>query len=427
VKKRGMGRKRIVLLLIVLGTLLGVFLLQIYSDLLWGNEPERDREEEVIRIWTIHGDTERALNTALEQYKEKHPGIRFEITLYKNEVYQIAINNAVLTDSLPDMFFMWGYSKLQRFVDADMIQEITDLVREEDVASGLREGTLDAFTYEDKIYALPLYGWRASLFCNREVFRQCGVEYPKTYDQFLKVIEEVKKRDLVPVVTGAKEGWLSSLYYMSLVQGEGPGNSIYQAEADRKLFTAPQFVEAAKKMEQLIDGGIWQKGFLEYDAYNAVHLFSQGEAAMLYYGSWASTFIEGNSSKVEGLIDVVPFPNGKDSEGIGGYVDTFVINKYGAIPKKQELIRMYMEIMEAASNIAVNDMGAGIPVYKNQTVDQDKFPILYQCWNINRDKTMYPAYDQIMSEELSGQYYYYLNQLVFGEKTYQEFIRAMSD
>lgn len=426
-KKRSMGRKKIAQLLIVLGILLGGFLLQIYSDLLWGNKSDKSGKVEVIRIWTIHGDTENALNVALEQYKKEHPEVTFEVTVYKNEVYQTAISNAMLTDSLPDLFFMWGYSKLQRFVNAGMIQEITDAVKEEDVPSALREGGLDAFTFDKKIYALPLYGWGASVFCNRDIFKKYGMEYPKTYKEFLKVIEECKKQNVVPVVTGAKEGWLSSLYYMSLVQGEGPGNSIYRASAEKSLFSSGQFTEAAKKMEKLIKGEIWQKNFLECDGYNAVYLFSQGEAAMLYYGNWASTFLECDISKVKGKVDVIPFPNGNDGEGIGGYVDTFVINKYGAIAKNQELIHMYMEIMKSISNVVVNDMGAGMPVYKNQTVDEKKFPILYQCWNISSNKVMYPAYDQIMSEELSGQYYYLLNELVFGDKSYKDFIQGLSD
>jgi len=427
VKEESMGSKKIIQLLVILGVLLGLFLLQIYSDLLWGNKSKTEERGEVIRIWTIHGDTERALNIALERYKEKHPKVTFEVTIYKNEVYQTAVNNAILTDSLPDMFFMWGHSKLWRFVNAGMIQEITAAIREEDISSKLREGGLDAFTYNGEVYALPLYGWRAYLFCNREIFEKNGVEYPKNYEEFLQVSEKFKKLGVTPAVTGAKEGWLSSLYYMSLVQGEGAGDFVYQAAADKSLFSSPQFVEAAKKMEQIVKGGLWQREFLEYDGYNAVHLFSQGEAAMLYYGNWASTFLESGISKVKGKVDVIPFPNGEEGEGIGGYVDTFVINKNGAVPKNEELVRMYIEIMNSISDVVVNDMGAGIPVYKSQTVDGERFPILYQCWSIYNNQILYPAYDQIMSEELSGDYYYLLSELVYGEKTYEEFIEELSN
>ncbi|TCL56664.1 raffinose/stachyose/melibiose transport system substrate-binding protein [Kineothrix alysoides] len=422
-----MGSKKIIQLLIVLGVLLGLFLLQMYSDLIWENKPEKEESGEVISIWTMHGDTEKALNVALEQYKEKHPEVTFEVTIYKNEVYQTAVNNAILTDSLPDMFFMWGHSKLWRFVNAGMIQEITEAVEEEGISPKLREGGLDAFTYNGEIYALPLYGWRAYLFCNRDLFEENGIKYPESFEEFLEVSEKFKQLGITPAVTGAKDGWLSSLYYMSLVQGEGKGDFVYKAATDKRLFSSFQFAEAAKKMDQIIKGDIWQKGFLDYDGYNAVHLFSQGEAAMLYYGNWASTFLESDISKVKGKVDVIPFPNKEDDEGIGGYVDTFVINKHGVIPQSEEMIHMYIEIMNSISNVVVNDIGAGIPVYKSQAVDEEKFPILYQCWTMYNNQTLYPAYDQIMSEELSGNYYYLLSDFVYGKKSYKEFIEELSE
>lgn len=420
-----MGRRKVINLVLVLAVLLIGFLVQIYSDYLWGNRSEAEEKEEVVRIWTIHGDIENALNIALDEYKDKHPNITFEVTVYKNEVYQTAINNALLTDSLPDLFFMWGYTKLQRFVDAGIAQEITDLVKEENISGQVKKGGLDAFTYNDKIYALPLYGWKAVLFCNRELFDKYGLKYPQNYSEFIKVMNQFKEHGVVPMVSGAKEGWLSSLYYMSLVQGEGPGDAIYQAVKEKSLFQKKQFVEAARKMEQISQGGYWQKNYMEYDAYNAVHLFSQEEAAMLYYGSWGSSFMEAEISKVQGKIDVIPFPNGNKEEGIGGYVDTFVINKNGVISQNKDLMKMYIEITGIMSDIAVNDKGSGLPVYNDQTVDAKKFPILYKCVADTGNQKLYPAYDQIMSEELSGEYYSLLNEFVSGETSYKEFIHSL--
>lgn len=421
-----MGRKKVINLVVFLGIMLIGILVQIYSDYFWGNRSDVKEKDEVIRIWTIHGDIEEALNVALDDYKLKHPNINFEVTVYKNEVYQTAINNALLTDSLPDMFFMWGYSKLKRFVDAGVIQEITNIVKEQNISQQVMEGGLDAFTYDDKIYALPLYGWKATLFCNRDMFAKYELKYPETYDELIKVMDQFKEQGVVPIITGAKEGWLSSLYYMSLVQGEGPGNTIYKAVTDKNLFLGNQFSQAAKKLEQFTKGGYWKKNHMEYDAYNAIHLFSQEEAAMLYYGSWGSSFMESESSKVRGKIDVIPFPNGNKKEGIGGYVDTFAINKYGEIPQSKELMEMYTEVVGSVSDISVKNNGSGLPVYKDQMIDSTKFPILYRCFTDTAKQKLYPAYDQIMSEELSSEYYKLINELVSGEKSSQDFVNGLA-
>lgn len=401
------------------------FIAKIYSNYIWDDIDADNNVEEVIHVWTIHGDTEEALRKILNKYEEKYPNIDFEITVYKNEVYQAAINNALMTDNLPDMFFWWGFSKLKRLVDAGMIYDLTDKLMNEQISSEIIEGRMDAFTFDNRAYALPLYGWTAVLFCNREIFERNNLQYPKDYNQFLDTLKILQENNEVPMILGAKEPWLSSLYYMSLVQGEDSGRNIFKAVKDNNLFLSSQFKEAAVKLSNLVTNKSWQRNYLEIDAYNAAYTFSRGNGAMLYYGSWATAMLEGEQSLVQGKIDVIPFPNGNDNEGIGGFVDTFVINKEGVIPKYDFLIDLYIDIMYELSDTIVNEIGGGIPVYKNQKIDGQRFHLLNECWKISKDRTLYPAYDQIMSEELSTQYYYLLNELMADEISYDEFLDGL--
>lgn len=422
-----MKSKQLTRLVIILALILCALLLNIYSDFIWGDESSSKRTEEVITVWTIHGDTEESLRKVIKRYEEDNPNIVFDITVYKNEVYQAAINNALMTNNLPDMFFWWGFSKLERLVDADMVYDISHELEKKQINSEIRQGGLDAFTFDDKIYALPLYGWTAALFCNRGIFEENKLEYPKNYNHFLDTIDILQKKNETPLISSAKEGWVSSLYYMSLAQGEGSGNNIIQAVNKNSLFLSPQYTQAAHKIYNLVVQGVWQDNYLETDAYNAAYTFTQGEGAMLYYGSWATTLIEGEESKISDSVDVIPFPNGNSIEGIGGVVDTFVISKEGVIPKKADYIDMYIDIMHEMSDIIVNDIGGGIPVYRDQSIDIQKFPLLYSIWEINKNRTLYPAYDQIMSEELSAQYYNMLNEMMANEIDYQGFIEGLSN
>ncbi|MBZ4668137.1 MAG: extracellular solute-binding protein family 1 [Defluviitaleaceae bacterium] len=416
----------IIKLLFFLGITLIVLLLNIYSDFIWGDASDNKNKKEVIRVWTIHGNTEEALERVLKKYEEKNPNITFEITVYKNEVYQAAINNALFTGNLPDMFFWWGFSKLERLVDADVAYDLSLAVKNRQIQSEVIDGGMNAFTFNNKIYGLPLYGWTATMFCNRQIFSENKLKYPEDYDQFIETINHLQEKNYDPLVTSALEGWVPSLYYMGLVQGEGTGKSIFDAVKDHSLFSTPQFGNSASKLYHLVELGAWQDNYLECDGYNAVYYFAQGKGAMLYYGSWATTFLEGELSKVSDQVDVIPFPNGNNKEGIGGFVDTFVINKKGLIAKDEELVNMYIDIMREVSDIIVCEVGSGIPVYCNQSIDQERFPLLYKIWEMNKDRTLYHAYDQIMSEELTEKYYLLLKEMMAGEINDEEFIKNMS-
>jgi|LSQX01.1.fsa_nt_gb ABC-type glycerol-3-phosphate transport system substrate-binding protein len=424
---RSMKSKQLTRMVIILALILCALLIKIYSDFIWGDDTTSKKADEVITVWTIHGDTEDALRRATDQYTENNPNIVFDITVYKNEVYQAAINNALMTNNLPDMFFWWGFSKLERLVDAGMVYDISHELENKQIRSEINEGGLDAFTFDSKSYALPLYGWSASLFCNRNIFEVNNLEYPKDYNQLIETIDALQKNNKTAMISSAKEGWVSSLYYMSFVQGEGSGKNILLSDDKKALFLSDQYTQAASILYDLVARNVWQDDYIETDAYNAAYSFTQGEGAMLYYGSWATALIEGESSTISSSVDVIPFPNGNSTEGIGGVVDTFVISKEGAIPKKNDYVNMYIEIMHETSDIIINDIGGGTPVYKDQTIDAKKFPLLFSIWEINKNRTLYPAYDQIMTEELSAQYYKTLNEMMVNEIDYQGFIEGISN
>jgi ABC-type glycerol-3-phosphate transport system substrate-binding protein len=425
-KRNKMNRRIIALIYILLG-LLSILLVINYSQELFQKQPEPMKGKLAeVEVWTIHGDIEKALNQSIEKYKDQYPEIEFKVKVFKNEVYQSAIANAMVTDTLPDIFFCWGYQKLKDYVDAEVVFDLTDYITKRDVIKTMNPGVMDGFTFNQRMYAMPLYGWKAALFCNRQVFQQSGLSYPKTYDELLHVITEFKKKGMIPIAAGGKEAWLTSLYYMSFVLEDGTQEDVYQAANDVSKFNSTPFVHAANRFEELVQARPWQKNYSDDDSYNAAYLFTQGKTAMLLTGSWVSSAIDIYDSKVKGNVDVIPFPNHDKSQAIGGYVDTYVVSKNSVIAQKEEYINLYIDIMQSISNLSCNNLGIGVPVYNYQEIDKDKFPTLYQCIQKDNEVLYHPAYDQIFDAALTNRYYDLLSALMLGEITADEFISELS-
>lgn len=97
-----------------LTAILGILLYVMYSDVKkTENINAKGLLVKTIKIWTIHGGIETILNEVAREYESKHEGIKIEITTFKNEVYQSTIQNAAITNELPDIYFFWGYEKLK--------------------------------------------------------------------------------------------------------------------------------------------------------------------------------------------------------------------------------------------------------------------------------------------------------------------------
>ncbi len=419
--------KKIVIMIYGLFIVLGILLVaKLYRGLYPGKQETMNKKSIEIEIWTIHGDIETALNQSIEKYQEQFPELEFKVKVFKNEVYQSAIANAMVTDTLPDIFFCWGYQKLKDYVDADTILDITDYVNKKDILKDMKPGVMDGFTFNQRYYAMPLYGWTASLFCNRTMFEQNHLSYPETYEDFLEVVRTMKERGIIPISNGGKEAWLQSLYYMSLVLDTGTIRNVYEAAGDVTKFNTEPFINAAEKLEQLIHLEPWQENYDEYDSYNAAYLFTQGRTAMLLTGSWVSLAIDGPDSKVKGEVDVIPFPKQNQSQGVGGYVDTYVVSRKSVLAQKESYINLYLDLMQSIAGISCNELGIGVPVYTNQDVDQVKFPTLAQCSLGVEETTYHPAYDQIFSAQLTNHYYELLSAFLVGEIQSKEFIEELS-
>lgn len=413
-------------IVVFLGLILSILLFRIYSDVQKKNTYARlNQEKEIITIWTLHGDMQTMLEEVTKKYENENIG--FEITTFKNDVYQSNIQNAAITNELPDIFFTWGYGNLEKYVELDLVADVTQSLKETKFEELCLPHALDGMTFNDEIYALPIYGWNVSLFCNKELFKKYGVQYPTTYDKFIEAIKVFKANGVTPLAGGMKEQWLNSLYYMALVLGEGDVDSIYKAAADPSKFNTPQFRRAAQKMAEIAKLEPWQSTYLDSDAYDASHIFIQGEAAMLVYGSWASSNIEGDESQIKNEVKVMPFPNDKPGYNIGGYSDLMVISKNSKVAQDKELKALYLNMMYDISQLAIMKYGVGLPAYKDQIIDDMQFKTLYGCYRIQADKGQHPAYDQILDKDKSAQYYEALAGLIKGEIDENAFISRLCD
>ena len=82
---------------------------------------------------------------------------------------------------------------------------------------------------------------------------------------------------------------------------------------------------------------------------------------------------------------------------------------------------MYIDIMHEVSDIIVNDIGEEFRFIVTKVLMPRNSLTLFHL-EINKNRTLYPAYDQIMTEELSAQYYNTLNEMMADEIDYQGFI-----
>lgn len=389
------------------------------------NDNDIIKEKTIVKIWALHGDIGNALMKVTDNYTKQNPNIVFEISLFKNDVYKSVIREAIITNEAPDIFYAWGDGFLKEFIDLEAIKDINDICINENIYSNINIKSLNSFTVNDKVYGIPLFGWRLMLFANEELFVNNNVKIPENYEEFVQAIEDFKSLEIIPLAVAAKESWTLSFYYMMLALNNVGIDGVKEALDDNSKFANEGFLKAAEEFKELCDINAFSEDKLELESYNSDFYFSEKNAAMLLNGTWVIPQLEKKFESDNGIgeigikvIDFSSFVGKKD--GIGGYVDGFVINSNS--DKIDVISNLYVEIVKKISDEYIKEANGGIPVWDDQEVDEESSPLLYDIVNNYKGDAYHGAYDQELPYWLSKIHLESIELLFNGEITPEEFI-----
>ena len=111
-----------------------------------------------------------------------------------------------LTSSAPPDVMTWFAGNRARFfIDKGQIMDISDVYKSEGWDKSYPKGFQALSTVDGKQYFVPTsYYWWA-VYYNKKVFEKYGLEPPKTWDEFMKVNETLKKNGMEVTLLTPKE------------------------------------------------------------------------------------------------------------------------------------------------------------------------------------------------------------------------------
>jgi len=124
----------------------------------------------------------------LDEWNAANPDIQIRQEVQNwGEIYTKA-PLAAKAGSLPDiMFGIPDFTTV--LLGTDAVQPVTELVKELDAKHQFVPAAVEPYSYNGEIWAVPLYGMVHSLWYNKAMFAEAGLEAPKTWDDLLAAAE----------------------------------------------------------------------------------------------------------------------------------------------------------------------------------------------------------------------------------------------
>ena len=248
------------------------------------------------------------------------------------------MTNALTAGQGPDIIQFRPYEGAVSIIDAEYVVPLDDIKGINDISD---EYLTAARGSDGEVYGVPLSLNAGTIFYNKDVFEEHGFDLPTTWDELLKVGEEMKAKGIVPIAQAGKAAYLLSLTHSVIGATSYDQSYIDDLLSGKADLTDERFVESVKRMEQL--EGLFPKDFIALDDKDTQAMFYTNQAAMYINGSYRLETFENTAPDLN--IGILPsFANEKGGETP---LVTWVDGSYAVVKasKHQEEAKKFMEFM----------------------------------------------------------------------------------
>lgn len=295
-------------------------------------DAEASGDKITLDIYTQYADddTKVPYDYAVEQLAEAYPNVELNLIVQAQDDGQ-TLKTLAGTGQLPDIY-QASTDLINTFRESEQIMVLNDVAESTGFLDKLYDANKDlAYAEDGNIYAFPFSGQEYVLwYYNKALFADAGLEVPKTYDDLLNCIEVFKSKGITPLALFGQEGWNTAAAYDVVATRYAEGG-IKALDEGTASITDEGYVNAAKKLEELVAAGLFQEDATTTNYDQASEKFLSGEAAMFINGQW---YIEDATAALGDDVDWMFYPAadeasyeaGKAVFSGGGSASGFAVN-----------------------------------------------------------------------------------------------------
>lgn len=246
-----------------------------------------DKEIKFMHLWPEGSSKQHheIVSEIIADFEEENEGVKIDLEVLSNEQYKDKLKVLSTSKELPDVGMTWAAGFLEPYVGGNLFAPLDDLIDEE-LSDTFVPGTAEAYALDGVTYGLPLELNIATLYYNKVMFDEHNLEAPETYEELENVINVFKENGIQPIALGNKDAWTGSLWYMYFADRLG-GVEVLNKAIDRTgTFEDTALIEAAEKVQDLVNMDAFVKGFNGLSDEEAKSMFMNEQAPMYLIATW---------------------------------------------------------------------------------------------------------------------------------------------
>ncbi len=286
--------------------------------------PRQVEAENTIKIGTWYLDSDLLHLKAF--LAKQFPETEIEFVYIARSNYESIIDSQLSYRGAPDIIYV-DQEMAQKHAASGYISDITEL------GHNFREDAQRAFSYNDRVYAVPNTSQFSCIYYNKSLFEEKGVEVPSDLDTFVGACDFFRVvRKIEPLAASLREPYDASDFIFSIYAADYFNTARGASFGTRRQSGETSFTDEMERHNHIIRR-LTQHYIVTADMYamdkeSAVKEFVDWDAAMIYGGPEEyNAIIRADPSMRLGTIPM--FGSSKTSKAfIGGCDCGFALNKY---------------------------------------------------------------------------------------------------
>lgn len=273
-----------------------------------------------LELFSSKAENKDVLQQLVDKFNETHEDVTIKITAPADA--GTVLKTRMAKNDMPDIVMMGGDNNYTEVESAGMLVDLSD----QDYISNIQDSYMQMVydvnkDKEEKAYGVPYATNASGVIYNVDKFEELGLEIPKTWDEFIDVLDQIKDAGEQPLLMTYKDAWTSLCPWNSMAPDLQPEGFTDDRKEGKTTFVGTH-EEIVEKYLTLLDYAQDDFMGLTYDDGNKA--FANGDSVMIINGNWAINQYKSANADLNVNMFALPASNDESKNYVTSGVDVLL-------------------------------------------------------------------------------------------------------
>lgn len=278
----------------------------------------------VIRLMTRWGRDQdegtAALLELVDKFQEENPTIKVIDESVPggsdDKAYYDKLKTSIAIGDLYEVSLNYGGGSIKNYVENDLFLDMEPYLEEDQAWANRFHDLFDLWQFDSVkgTYGIPLKYFAVTMYYNKDLFEQFGLEPPETIADFEDVSKVFIENDIVPMAMAGKNNWRHAHLITSLSMKRFGFDKSLDLGRRKAKYTDSDTLELFQMIDAWHKMGIFGENILSMDYDMEKMMFKTDQTAMHMDGTWFAGELADTEGFEEGKYGYINFPYFKEHE-----------------------------------------------------------------------------------------------------------------